>query len=229
MPNDINSVTLPTIFAASFFIGLISAITPSPLLAITIIESARQGLKSVLYLMWGHSLIDLIAILLLVFSLEVMQEQSQLLFLISIPGGLYLAWLAWQTYKTAPKATQILNDSVARTKVTGGWAGSSRLLFLGAIVSVSNPYWGIWWVTAGANQISVALEAGLIGITSFWLGHILADFGWYGAIGLSLSQGRALMSERTYTGLLRGAAALLGFLGVMFILLGLRMALGNQQ
>ena len=229
MPTDINAATLPAIFTASFFIGLTGAITPGPLLAITIIESARQGLKGVLYLMWGHSVLEFIAILLLVFSLEWMQEQSQLIFLISIPGGMYLAWLAWKTYKTAPEATQMLNDSIARTKVAGKWTGSRRLLFLGAMVSVSNPYWGIWWVTAGANQISGALEAGLIGIASFWLGHILADFGWYGAIGLSLSQGRSIMSERTYSGLLKGAAALLGFLGVMFVLLGLRMALGNQQ
>jgi len=227
MPNEINTVTIPAIFAASFFIGLTGAITPGPLLAVTIIESARRGIKSVLYLIWGHSLLELIAIFLLVFSLDWMQKQSQLIFFISIPGGLYLVWLAWKTYKTAPEATQILTTPNRRAKSTRVQTHPRRLLFLGAIISVSNPYWGIWWVTAGANQINIAIEAGIIGITSFWLGHILADFGWYGAIGLSLSQGRSLMSERTYIGLLRGAAALLGFLGVMFILLGLRMALGN--
>ena len=227
MLNEINTVTIPAIFAASFFIGLTGAITPGPLLAVTIIESARQGLKSVFYLIWGHALLEIIAILLLVFSLDWMQKQSQLIFLISIPGGLYLAWLAWKTYKTAPEAAHTFTISTKKTISVREWTSRKKLLSLGAIVTISNPYWGIWWVTAGANQINVALEAGLIGIASFWLGHILADFGWYGAVGLSLSQGRSLMSERTYTGLLRGAAALLGFLGVMFIILGLRMAVGN--
>lgn len=45
---------------------------------------------------------------------------------------------------------------------------------LGVLVSLSNPFWFIWWVTVGAAFIVRSFDLGVHGITAFYLGHILA-------------------------------------------------------
>ena len=46
----------------------------------------------------------------------------------------------------------------------------------GIVVSLSNPYWIIWWATVGATFMTQSLELGLLGIGAFYVGHILSDF-----------------------------------------------------
>jgi threonine/homoserine/homoserine lactone efflux protein len=82
----------------------------------------------------------------------------------------------------------------------------------GALVSMSNPYWWIWWVTVGAAfllrfDITVARWPALV---AFFLGHALGDLGWYSAVSMLLHLGRRSISRGV-------ASAILAVCGVAII------------
>lgn len=228
MPAEASSVSLFGIFFTSFLIGLTGALTPGPLLAVIVIESARTGLRAAIRIVMGHSILELALVIGLTYAISWLRAQTELVFLIGLPGGAYLLQMAWRTFRQAPDSAQALRDtmSAATTVSLGGIPG--RLLLLGAVVSLANPFWSFWWITVGADQITLALEVGAVGVIAFYIGHILADFGWYGAIGLAISEGRSIMSTRVYVGLLRASAVLLGFLGVIAIVLGFGTGFGDN-
>jgi threonine/homoserine/homoserine lactone efflux protein len=82
----------------------------------------------------------------------------------------------------------------------------------GALVSMSNPYWWIWWVTIGSAfllkfDISFSRWQALL---AFFLGHEAGDLGWYTLVSTVLHLGRR--------GIPRGAATvILAVCGVAII------------
>ena len=50
-----------------------------------------------------------------------------------------------------------------------------HLILRGALMSVANPYWTIWWATIGLGYILHCMRFGAWGIFFFFVGHILAD------------------------------------------------------
>jgi len=87
----------------------------------------------------------------------------------------------------------------------------------GALVSLSNPYWTLWWVTIGAALAAKGLAFGPAGVVSFYVGHELADLAWYAAVILAVSSGRHLLSPRIYRGVMGALAVFLLYLGVRFV------------
>ena len=90
----------------------------------------------------------------------------------------------------------------------------------GAVLSVVNPFWLIWWATVGTNWVLWSLAAGATGVVVFYLGHILSDLGWYSTVSLVVARGRQLISLRVYRGLLLACGVALIGLGVYFAVSG---------
>jgi threonine/homoserine/homoserine lactone efflux protein len=82
------------------------------------------------------------------------------------------------------------------------------------MVSLSNPYWSIWWVTTGAFFLGIAAPRGWAGVGVFFAGHILADLAWYWLVTAAVARGRKLLSDRGYRALIVGCGLfLVGFAG----------------
>jgi threonine/homoserine/homoserine lactone efflux protein len=90
----------------------------------------------------------------------------------------------------------------------------------GIVVSLSNPYWIIWWATVGATFMTQSLELGLLGISAFYVGHILSDFSWYSLVSAALTSSRRLITNRVYKGIMLGCGAFLVAMGAYFIVTG---------
>ena len=101
-------------------------------------------------------------------------------------------------------------------------APAGRLIGLGVAVSLSNPYWSLWWATIGISYVNIALRWGWPGVAVFYFGHILADLAWYTAVGSAVAGGRHFLSLRLYRGILAVAGLFLVGLAGYFILAGLR-------
>jgi threonine/homoserine/homoserine lactone efflux protein len=91
----------------------------------------------------------------------------------------------------------------------------------GILFSISNPYWILWWATIGLGYITLSLQKGLLGITSFFSGHILADLVWYSLISAAVAGGRKFLSDRVYSGIIVACGIFLLGLGVYFLYYGL--------
>ena len=97
------------------------------------------------------------------------------------------------------------------------------LLLGGVAVSLSNPFWSLWWVTVGLSFLNWSRELGLglLGIAAFYLGHILADYAWYGVVSLALVSGRRILTDTFYKGLILVCGLFLWGLAGFFIAQGL--------
>ena len=95
------------------------------------------------------------------------------------------------------------------------------LVLSGILISLANPYWIVWWGTIGLGHITIALKAGVIGLTSFYTGHILSDLVWYSLVGAAIVGGRRFFSDSVYRGILLFCGIFLVGLGIYFIYYGI--------
>ena len=92
--------------------------------------------------------------------------------------------------------------------------GATWLVVGGALVSLSNPYWSLWWATVGLSFMVWSLEWGGLGLALFHTGHIFADIAWFSLVSFAIATGRRWMTDSLYKGLMVGCGLFLAAMGV---------------
>lgn len=195
--------------------GLSGAITPGPLLTLTVTETIRKGTFSAILLIVGHSLLEAILLFGLLLGLKDLFEPTLVQGILGVVGGLFLLWMGGNIFWGAWKNKILLELKESQNKLKYG------AIFEGIIISISNPFWTIWWVTVGATYLVLSLNIGISGISSFYFGHILADFVWYGIIIIALYSGRKFINQYFYRWLLGVCGLFLLFLAAMILNFGI--------
>jgi threonine/homoserine/homoserine lactone efflux protein len=98
-----------------------------------------------------------------------------------------------------------------------GTKNSLIIVGKGILISLANPYWYIWWLSIGAAFMIKSVKFSVGGVSSFYVGHILADFIWYLFIGFIISTGRRFFNQKVYIAILIVCSLFLLYLGVKFI------------
>ncbi len=220
-----SGLALLAIFATAFVVGLSGAMVPGPLLTVTIGETLGRGPRAGMMLVIGHGLIELALVLALFAGLRELIRSAPVVALISVAGGAFLLWMAYGMISgVLGRHVSLALDSAGATG--SRWGPVAR----GAGISVSNPYWSVWWASTGAVMMASSLmRFGVGGVAVFYVGHVLSDFAWYGLVVLILVTGRRLVSDRLYRGLLLGCGLLLVLLGLGFLYMGGGYLLGRAM
>lgn len=204
--------------AAAFVLALSGAMMPGPLLTVAVEQTARHGKGAAMLLMVGHALLEAALLLGLALGLNEILVLRPVRIGLSLVGGAFLLWMG----------VSMLVD-VARGRVAlqldAPTPPPSRLgpVLRGALVSLANPYWILWWTTIGLKLASDSLAIGPAGVGAFFLGHEAADFGWYFAIALAVATGRRFMSGRAYRVIIGACAIFLCYLAVVFVISAVRL------
>lgn len=180
---------LLTILLSSIVIALSGAMMPGPLLTITISESTRRGPMTGPLLILGHAILELILIIALLMGLGPVLKNELFFIIIALIGGIIMFWMAWGMFRSLPSLS-VNTDIQTKQK--------NNLLLSGALLSLANPYWIIWWATIGIGYIVYSEKLGLWGVIFFFIGHITGDFIWYSAISIAVSKGKKLFTNKTY-------------------------------
>ncbi len=198
------------LFITAFVVGLSGALMPGPLLTIDIEESIRRGGWTGPKLIAGHGLLELALILAIMAGFGRLLDLGAVKGAISLIGGAVLLWLA----------QGMIREALAGLQLSGGGKSRRRgmpLALAGAVISLSNPYWSLWWATVGLTYLTRARELGFFGAAVFFGGHILADFSWYSAVSLAMAQGRRVFSDRVYRGIVLACGLFLVYVGLWFM------------
>lgn len=218
---------LPVIFGVAFATGFSGAVVPGSLLAVVVRETVRLGWTAGPVMMIGHGLLELIAIILLITGLIKFARSLAVRGFISLLGAVVLLYLGYQTWLIPGEVgEEALRAGRQVTPGTGGWLW---LIWLGALMSMANPYWWLWWATIGVSHSGWAVSTrGRFGGGVYFIGHILADVTWYSAVSLALGAGRSLLSATTLKGIYMLCSIFLIALGVIFTVAGLRTLWGRR-
>ncbi len=215
------------IFIQAFLVGLSGAVAPGPLLTYNIQLTYKKGFWIGPKLIVGHAILEGLLILGVIFGLGSFIQLPVTKITLWLVGGMLLAWmgyeLIWKETKRSINTT--LEVSAAGEVSTASKTTNMNPVLAGIIISLSNPYWALWWAMIGLGLITQALTFGWVGVTVFFIGHILSDFAWYSFISAAVAKGRHYMSEVAYHWLLRVCGIFLLIIAAGFILDALK-ALG---
>ena len=212
-------VTSPLQLAvAAFVIGLTGAMSPGPYLTVTIARTISDGRRSAFLMLVGHALLEAALLVGFAFGLQQLLAQPTVNRIMAVAGGAVLLWMGATLLLGVARGTITADLRAAEeTSKAGGVGPVAR----GALVSLSNPYWTLWWATIGVTLASQGLAYGPVGVAAFFIGHELADIAWYSAVILAVSSGRHLISDRAYRVIMGVLAGILLYIGLRFLLDGL--------
>lgn len=205
-------IALITIFCTSFVLALSGALMPGPLMTVTVSESSRRGASTGPLMIFGHGLLELALVVALISGLAPILVRDDVFIFISLTGGAVLLWMGISMLRSLPQLS--LDYQPASEKK------SRNLVVMGIVLSAVNPYWLLWWASIGLGYIMHAMKFGLLGVTAFFLGHILADLAWYGLISFGITKGQHLFSNDFYRKLIGGCAIFLILFSCWFFFSG---------
>lgn len=196
------------IFITSFLVGFSGASSPGPMLTMVLAQSSIKGWFEAIKIVTGHAVLEGVLVLLLIMGLQPLLQNEVFLKGFSFLGSLFLIYMGLGLLISIIKKDISIKDS-----------NPMRIpsFLAGILVSLSNPYWLIWWITIGVGFLSQAKSYLVLGILSFYIGHILSDYVWYVFIGF-IGQGLSLpFWNKIYRVILIFASVfLLGF-GIYFV------------
>ena len=188
-------------------IGLTGALVPGPTLVATINTSVTGGWKTGGRVSAGHALVEAVIFAAIILGLSPVTAVSDYSGLIGAIGG------------TALVVFGILTIRGAGSGVPEGGSGSvvANPYLAGAVTSVSNPYFWLWWFSVGSALVLAAAQQAFLFALAFLAGHWSADFGWYTIVSASVHQGRRVLDERRYAWVLRGCGIFLMAFGAYYL------------
>ncbi|HPT73952.1 MAG TPA: LysE family transporter [Methanomassiliicoccaceae archaeon] len=166
------------------WVVLISAsgvIAPGPLFATAVargIDDPRAGLKISL----GHAIVEMPLILTIFLGLMAFLQDENILAGIGLVGGAFLFYTGVSMLR--PKPEDIEGDT------------RHGSLMSGIVLTAANPYFLMWWATAGAALIGLAAGFGWWMMLIFIVVHLSCDFAYLGLVSYSVSKGRSLLQGR---------------------------------
>ncbi|MGE5598666.1 MAG: LysE family transporter, partial [Bacteroidota bacterium] len=197
-----------SLFLTSLAVGFSGAMMPGPLLALDIRESVRLGFVAGPLLILGHAALELALVIAILLGFGRLLARDKVKGGISLAGGGVLLWMAWGMLRDA--------STLAPPGAAPAAAPGLPPVPAGALISLSNPYWSVWWASIGLAYLTRAREVPRYGAGLFFTGHILADFLWYSAVSAAVASGRSLLSTGLYRGLIAVCGLFLVYVALWF-------------
>ncbi|MDG1990806.1 MAG: LysE family transporter [Dehalococcoidia bacterium] len=206
----------------SFGIGISGAVSPGPLTIVTMQQSIKKGFFVGPAMAIGHSALEIFVVLMIALGLVNFAQNNQSVEnIIGLIGGAVLLFMGkgLLTLKKDKTLTAIIEptSSLLNKNLASNSLQWLQLGWLSIVISITNPYFVIWWLTIGAKIINDGLESGVLGVTSVYFGHILADFVWLLFLSVIFSSGKNWINDRVQILINRFFGMSLILFGIYFI------------
>lgn len=191
------------VLSAAFMLGLVSGLSPGPLLTLVVSESLQRGFRSGAAVSLSPLITDIPIILAMTVLADALHSFDRMIGWLYLAGACYLVYLSVEAFRSGDRDTDIVLNP-------------RRSLLKGAVTNLLNPAPYVFWLTIGAPLLvqaksrSVAALFAFLGIFySMLVGSKLLLAGLLG-------KNRHVLSGRAYRAAMRFLGACLLFFALYF-------------
>ena len=170
---------------AGTVLGLSAGFSPGPLLTFVISQTLRYGIKEGIKAALAPLVTDLPIILTTTFALTRVVNSRSVLGLISLVGGLFVLYLACESFRTTRLDTQVSN-------------AVPQSLSRGAIINALNPHPYLFWSSVGAPTMIKAWGDSPFAAAAFLAGFYVCLVGSKVLVAVLVGKSRQLFLGKTY-------------------------------
>ncbi len=196
-------------FGIAILISLSGVMMPGPVFAAAVAkgyEDKKAGIKIAL----GHGLVEFPLMALIILSLGYVFKDEVVKVGIGLVGGALLIFLGGSMLRSVLGTRSAGGDKPEEMFPYGPFAA-------GAITTSANPYFFLWWATAGALLIVTAQEFGAIVVVIFAVVHWSCDLGFYSLTTFAVFRTRHLWTPLVHKLVFGTCGALMVAFGVFFM------------
>lgn len=187
------------------------ALAPGPLFFINIAHGAKSGARGGIAFSVGHSIVEFTLVILLALGLSTLVNEPAVKSIIGVIGGTFLLVFG---------VLQIHQFSISKSSMLGGKSIPSRNpLLLGIVFTGLNPYFILWWLTAGLGLIYLSMDfASWTGVLLLYVAHVWMDYVWLIATAYLAKRGTSLTDSRGYRIVMAVFGGILVYFGLSFLI-----------
>jgi threonine/homoserine/homoserine lactone efflux protein len=186
------------------------ALAPGPLFFANLSHGSRAGARSGLVFSVAHTCVEFTLVITLALGLVTVASEAAVRFWIGLAGGTALivfgavqVWISLVSKITDPKPSM---------------TNSRSLFIMGLSFTGLNPFFIVWWLTAGAQLVVISLEfASLTGVFIMYVCHIWMDYLWLTVTAHLAKVGLSVVGLRMYRIVLAAFSFILIYFGLIFL------------
>lgn len=186
-------------------------LAPGPLFFANLIYGTRPDKWSGIKVASGHSVVELPLIIILAAGVFTSDAATKYVDIIGLVGGIAILVFAGLQIASVIKEKRAYD--------TPHMAGSKSPFVIGVALSALNPFFLLWWFTAGLKLIADSAVFGVsMGVAILFALHVWMDYAWLAGTAYLASRGAFFLNSKYYRLLLLGLAAVLMYYGIRFVL-----------
>lgn len=190
-------------------LGLAAGISPGPMLALVISETLRHNRAEGMKIAFAPLLTDTPIVLLTLFVISKLSNADTVLGIIAIMGGLFVAYLAFESIKT--KGLELVTQTEKPQSIRKA-----------IMANMFNPHPYIFWLTIGATTLLNASQKSNAAVVVFIAAFYVMLVGSKVAVALIVDKSRDFLKNKAYIWTMRILGLLLLAFAVFFIIDGLK-------
>jgi threonine/homoserine/homoserine lactone efflux protein len=200
---------MPSFLVSVVVITASGALAPGPLFFANITQGVKSGAKSGLAFSISHSIIEFSLIMLLALGVFSVVYEPSIKFTIGVAGGIALVIFGFLQIRSS------LNSK--SNKLSENRTRFDNPFLIGFIFTSLNPYFILWWLTAGLGLILNALTlASWTGIIIMYITHVWMDYAWLTATAYLAKKGTKFVGSKGYKIMIALFGIILIFFGFYF-------------
>ncbi len=194
---------------AGITLGLYAGFSPGPLLVLVITQTLKHGYQEGVKVAFTPIISDIPVVAICLLFLSLISGYNLILGIISIMGGFYLGYLAYDCFK---KPGLSVDTSLENPKS----------LQKGIMLNLINPAPYLFWITIGGPIIIPAYEENPFSILLFLIGFYALLVGSKIVLSYGTSKSRDFLTGRLYIYIMRVLGGVLVIFAIYFIMQGLK-------
>ncbi|MFQ5910600.1 MAG: LysE family transporter [Thermoplasmata archaeon] len=189
------------VLGLTVFLSLTGVMMPGPVFAATVAKGYKDA-KAGISIALGHGVIEF-PLMAGVFFVASWLEDSRLLAVIGVVGGLFLLVMGYQMIRFRESEEE---EYMPYSSFVAGM-----------VTTLTNPYFFFWWATVGLSLIVMAAAYGVVVIIVFAIVHWSCDLAWDTLVSFTVNRSKKFWTPRTRTGVFVVCGGLLIVFGFYFI------------